>query len=240
MSDYKLKYDLHTHTTYSHGSGSILDNARVAHEKGMHMVGIADHGPGHLFYGIKIKDVPKMRADIEEARKLFPKLEIKLSVEANIASPSGILDLSEDEKKLFDYIIAGYHFGAFGDHPMKAFKMCLGSKFQAFSDKAYNTDVIVKALYENDIKLLTHPGDKIVVEMKEIARACAATGTLLEINDHHNGLSAENIEIAAKYNVYFVISSDAHAPQNVGNFDEALKRAEMVGLPLERIINLWN
>ena len=35
ISKYRMVYDHHTHTTYSHGKGSILDNARVAHEKGL-------------------------------------------------------------------------------------------------------------------------------------------------------------------------------------------------------------
>lgn len=238
--DYKLKYDLHTHTIYSHGKGNIFDNAKVAYEKGMHMIGIADHGPGHKFYGINLSDIENMREDIKQAELFFPKLEVKLSVEANIASPSGKLDLSEEEKELFDYIIAGYHYGAFGEKPMKAIKVCMGSFWKAMSDRTYNTDMIVKALYENDIKLLTHPGDKIDVDIKEVAKACAATGTLMEINNHHNGLSVEDLEIAANYNRYFVISSDAHVPENVGTFDEALKRAELIGLPLERIINLWS
>lgn len=240
MSAYKLKYDLHTHTTYSHGSGSILDNATIADAKGMHMLGIADHGPGHIFYGIKMSDVAKMRSDINEAKSLFPKLDIELSVEANIVNRSGALDLSKEDQKLFDYVIAGYHKGYFGEEPVRGFKVFLGSKINSFSDKTYNTDLVVKALYENDIKVLTHPGDKIEVDINEISKACAERGTLLEINNHHNGLSMTDIAIAAQYNVYFVISSDAHSPKDVGCFDVALKRAEAVGLALERIINLWN
>ena len=50
--DYELLYDLHTHTTYSHGKGSIEDNVREAFNQGLEFVAISDHGPGHLFYGI--------------------------------------------------------------------------------------------------------------------------------------------------------------------------------------------
>lgn len=49
--DYELLYDLHTHTTYSHGKGSIEDNVREAFNQGLEFVAISDHGPGHLFYG---------------------------------------------------------------------------------------------------------------------------------------------------------------------------------------------
>ena len=53
ISKYRMVYDHHTHTTYSHGKGSILDNARVAHEKGLKSIAITDHGPGNFLYGMK-------------------------------------------------------------------------------------------------------------------------------------------------------------------------------------------
>ena len=37
--DYELLYDLHTHTTYSHGKGSIEDNVREAFNQGLEFVG---------------------------------------------------------------------------------------------------------------------------------------------------------------------------------------------------------
>ena len=42
--DYELLYDLHTHTTYSHGKGSIEDNVREAFNQGLEFVAISDHG----------------------------------------------------------------------------------------------------------------------------------------------------------------------------------------------------
>ena len=38
--------------------------------------------------------------------------------------------------------------------------------------------------------------------------------------------------------VKFIINSDAHRAEDVGNFDISLKKAMEAGLPLERIINL--
>lgn len=238
--DYKLLYDLHTHTTYSHGKGSILDNAKEASRKGLKTLGIADHGPGHKFYGIKMSEFSNMREDIKKAKEAFPDLDIKLGVEANIVNESGHLDVGREDQKLFDYIIAGYHYGVLGEHPFKAVKMCIGGYIKVFSDKSYNTDVIVKTLYENDIKILTHPDDKIAVDINEVARACEKTNTMMEINSHHLSLRKESIIIAAEYGVKFVLSSDAHRPIFVGDVTEALKIAEAANLPLERIDNLWS
>ena len=48
----KILGDYHTHTTFSHGKGKVLDNALSAKEKGLAEIAIADHGFGHLLYGM--------------------------------------------------------------------------------------------------------------------------------------------------------------------------------------------
>ena len=60
VNKYRMIYDHHTHTVYSHGKGTIEDNVRVASEKGLSSIAITDHGPGHLTYGIKME---KYKAD---------------------------------------------------------------------------------------------------------------------------------------------------------------------------------
>ena len=49
---YRMTFDFHTHTTYSHGKGSIEDNVKEAIKKGLKAIAITDHGPGHLTYGL--------------------------------------------------------------------------------------------------------------------------------------------------------------------------------------------
>ena len=58
MNEYKMLFDYHTHTTFSHGKGSIEDNVKEAVKKGLKAIAITDHGPGHMTYGIKREDVP--------------------------------------------------------------------------------------------------------------------------------------------------------------------------------------
>ena len=41
----KLKYDLHTHTVWSHGKGTVEDNVKEAVKKGLNKIAITDHGP---------------------------------------------------------------------------------------------------------------------------------------------------------------------------------------------------
>ncbi len=77
---YKLLYDLHTHTTFSHGKGSIEDNVKVAIEKGLKAIAITDHGPGHLTYGIKREAIPIMRKQIDLLSKKYTEIKIYLGV----------------------------------------------------------------------------------------------------------------------------------------------------------------
>ena len=55
---WKMTYDIHTHTTFSHGKGSMEDNVKAAIEKGLSAVAISDHGPGHINYGFTKTDIP--------------------------------------------------------------------------------------------------------------------------------------------------------------------------------------
>ena len=91
---YRLVYDLHTHTTYSHGKGSVEDNVREAFNKNLDFIAISDHGPGHLFYGINRNEIVNMRNDIERMNVKYPKLNVKMSVEANIIKGGNGLDLT--------------------------------------------------------------------------------------------------------------------------------------------------
>ena len=93
LSKYMMVYDHHTHTTYSHGKGSILDNARVAHEKGLKSIAITDHGPGNFLYGMKMKLIPQMREDIRAAKAQYPDVKIFLGVEANTILKVPYLDV---------------------------------------------------------------------------------------------------------------------------------------------------
>lgn len=237
--NYKLTYDYHTHTIYSHGKGTVEDNVKAALELGLKGIGISDHGPGHLTYGVKRDKLCVMKNEIEELRKKYPQIEIFVSVEANIINCGNNLDVSEDEKQIFDYIIAGYHYGVRNGYCVKNW---LNEKlFKGRTDKKLklaNTAMVVDALHKNNIKILTHPGDKAEFDMNELAHTCAETGTLMEINTWHDHLTSAELDIVKKYDVNFAVCSDAHTPGRVGEVAAAIKKAFDAGIEPERIKNI--
>lgn len=242
---YRLSYDLHTHTTFSHGKGSIEDNVKSAVSRGLATIGISDHGPGHVTYGVKRSNISVMRVEVELLKPFYPEIEILLGVEANIINPSGKLDVSVEELKQFDYLLAGYHYGVFGEKPVQALglhaqNLILSGWFHRSTkkQKIRNTELMIRAIYENKIKILTHPGDKGVFDIGEIALACGEKGTLMEISTWHDWLTVEGIKQAAKTDARFVISSDAHTPERIGDCIGAVDRIKAAGLDFERVENL--
>ena len=243
---YRMSYDLHTHTTYSrglikpHGKGRTDQNVASAAASGLRGIAITDHGPGHAFYGIKWEDYPFQKEEILQVRHDYPNMDIFHSVEANIVESENYLDISKNDAEKFDFIIGGYHFGARDCHGIANWLASKGlmSKKRKEMLKRRNTRLVVNALDNNPLKILTHPGDKAEVDMNEVAAACERNHTLMEINNRHAFLSIEDIRTAMKYDVMFVISSDAHVPEAVGSFEAGLRRAVEAGLDLSRIANI--
>ncbi len=240
----RLRFDWHTHTVYSHGRGTIEENVQRASAMGLESIAITDHGPGHFGYGFKRRDIPEMREEIERLRKIYHDIRIYMSVEANVINESGELDVEPDEFKLYDFVIAGYHFGVLGKK--KADSLILHGRNLWSSRSAHypdsliekNTMLVVNALKKNKIVALTHPGDKGEIDLDAVCKACEDTGTWLEISNRHRQLTVEEIRRAARYDVKFVIGSDAHESVRVGMCENALSRVKKAGLDPGRVVNL--
>lgn len=257
VNGYRMMFDYHTHTTYSHGTirphgkGTVEENVQAAIERGLTELAISDHGPGHVFYGIKRNKIDDLRRDIDESQKKHPEIKLWMSCETNLVDTGNHLDVSPEEAKKFDFLIGGYHYGVPGCHSVQNWLLArrhyqmggdngLDMETSARYEKMreINTEMYIKALRENDLRILTHPGDKGPVDIREIAKVCAETDTWMEINTWHMHLTTEEIKIAMQEDVKFVISSDAHSPNRVGSYLKGLERAFEAGLDPERIVNI--
>lgn len=235
--NYKMIWDYHTHTTYSHGKGSVEDNIMEGVKRGLEEIAISEHGPGHLTYGVSMKRMKRIKEEIDSMQILYPEIKIRIGVEANITTKGNFLDVKPEDFGFFDFVLAGYHYGILGAFSAENF-IANRTNMRRSDLVVRNTDMVVKALHKNNIFMLTHPGDKGPFDIYELAKACEETDTLMEISNWHPYLDSEGIKIAAKTNVKFALSSDAHSPKRVGGFKIGLKRALDAGLDPERIVNI--
>lgn len=241
---WRIESDFHTHTVYSHGKGTIKENMEAARKKGLKILGIADHGPGHKGFGIKREDIFKMRREIDQLAKLFPDLEIKLGLEANISMTDGSLDVDDALIGSLDYLMAGYHYGTIGRPMTTSAKIHFYNYLSEFSNsferrvRIVNTKAVLRSMEHYDLFALTHPGAKAPVYMEEIIKGAIENDVLLEINNKHGHLNVEELRMAGEYGANCLIGSDAHRPGDIGQAEDALKRVEASGVDKELIVNL--
>lgn len=242
---YRLASDLHTHTRFSHGKGSIEDNVMAARGKGVMKIGISDHGYGHFVFGLTRKDTKLMRAETDRLGKAFPDMEILLGIEANIIAGSGNLDMKQEDFADFDYVIAGYHYGATGLNLVGNGMMTVENALFAHTGISSarlmrrNTDNMVNALESFHIDIVSHPWHKVDLDLLEIAVVCARRGTMIEINSGHlDTLTEEDLKTMALTDVKFILTSDAHTPGRVGDFAAGLTKFLAAGLDIGRITNI--
>lgn len=230
--------DYHTHTIYSHGKGTIEDNVKVAIEKNIKTIGISDHGYKHIAYGVKYDSIAKMREEIDKLNEKYKEIEILLGMECNILDDKGNIDLDDKIEGMLDYTMAGYHFGS----KPTCIKSALDHAFNYLKFKNwckdYNTNAVVNAIKNNNLFIVTHPGDKGDVYIEEVAKAAISKNTFLEINSHHGYLNVDQLNKIKNTGVEFVIGSDAHRPEHIGNFEKAIKIAEEAKLDFNLIKNI--
>lgn len=236
--------DYHTHTRYSHGKSTILENAIEAKNKGLKQIAITDHSYGHWNFGIKSKQLNKMRAECESATKQTG-VKVLLGVECNILGVSGKLDLKQSDALKFDVLLAGIHkfirYDKLYEWKKLLFNNLLVSKLGVKPSKELierNTMVYINAIKNNPIDILAHPCYDITVNAVEIAKCCRDYGTLFEIDARKTQLSDDEWTSVFNTGANFIISSDAHVAKNVGNFENALSLVKRLNLNENQIVNL--
>ncbi len=240
----KLKIDMHTHTTYSHGLNSIEEMVERAREIGLSGIVISDHGRSHPLYGVRKKNFAKMRAEIDALNAKYDDIDIYLSVESNVISADGTIDIQEEEKKYCDWIYAGYHYvfipKTFGDlfGFMGRNYLTMVLPFMKKRTREVNTRCYLAMMDKYDLKMITHPGDKCPIDVDAVAKKAAERDVILEINPRHSHLNAEELKIAMKYDGKFAINSDAHRKSALGQVEKGINNAELAGVPVKRIVNM--
>ena len=91
-----LTKDLHTHTLYSHGKGTPEENVLAAISCGLKSVAVSEHGPGHMFFGVRGRKLGHLRREMDRLKaKYSDKIEVLFGIESNLVG-YGLTDIPKD------------------------------------------------------------------------------------------------------------------------------------------------
>lgn len=239
----ELTADYHTHTPYSHGKNTVLENAVRAKELGLQAVAITDHGFSHPIFGIRRRQVPSLVRECREAERVTG-IPVLVGIESNIRGVSGLCDLAPSDYDDFDIYLAGIHLVIRYEH-LSDWKIGYGNwlrkKLGMRPSPSYvrdTTRAFINAVEKNPIDIITHLCFQCNADVEEVAKCCRDNGTYLEISGKKPHLSDEELALAAATGVHFVLDSDAHAVDRIGDVALALEQVRRVGIPEELIDNV--
>ena len=225
-----LKGDLHTHTNLTDGVASLEDMVAAAVRRGYEYYAITDHAPNLVFQRMTDE---KMLAQRDQVRALDAPLDLLHGTELNIA-PDGSVDWDE---------------ASFGGQGLTGFDLCVASVHSHFDQpRAEMTRRFVTACENPRVNIIGHPTTRRIgrrppgdVDFGELFRACARTGTALEINasPQRLDLPSDHIRAARDAGVVFAIDSDAHSVADQGNMPYGVGTAQRGWLTDDDVINTW-
>ena len=237
--------DYHTHTIYSrhnHGKGTVLENASVAADKGLKQIAITDHGFNHEFFGIKRKNIPQLHEDILNAKEITG-VDILLGVESNLISLDGDVDIKEEDFDDLDILLMGYHRLVTTNTLKDKFLLNWANAF----DKAFrpskerinrNTTAFLKALDKYPIDVITHLNYGFQTDTIAVAKMAKQKGVYVELNGKRINFTDEEIEIMVSEGIKFIVNSDAHRPENVGEVNNGMNLVYRHNIPLSQVANI--
>lgn len=237
--------DYHTHTQYSrhgHGKGSVLENAGVAADKGLKQIAITDHGFNHLTYGVRRRDIPAVKEDILNAKEVTG-VDILLGVEANLISRDGDVDVKEEDYEFLDVLLMGHHrmvkMSNMKDFMTLNMVNMFNSPFAPSAERLNrNTTAFLKALDKYPIDVITHLNYGFPTDTLAVARMAKQKGVYVELNGKRINFTDQELDIMASEGVKFILGSDAHRPERVGECNNGMNLIYRLGIPVSQVVNL--
>ena len=230
----KLLADLHTHSKYSrlgHGKNNIEEMAIAANEIGLVEIGITDHGYSHFFRTTKNK-LKQARKIVDEINA-WSKTKVLLGIEADIIREDGTLDIDNETLSMLDILIVGYHRMTFTD-----FAGFFGNVKKTDRARKKCTNAFINAIRKYPVTIVSHLDSVLTTDLYEIGKVCRERGTMVEINNRHTKWTEKQMADLIDSGCMFVVSSDAHSRNMVGEIDRAIDYIRKYNIPSERVVNI--
>jgi DNA polymerase (family X) len=225
VQEKEIRGDLHTHTNLTDGVASLEEMIRQAEPKGYAYYAVTDHAPNLIMQRMTDE---KMLAQRAQLAALASSMVLLHGTELNIA-PDGSVDWDEDFLSGFDMCVASVH-----------------SHFDA--GRRAMTKRFIVACENPRVNIIGHPLTRKIgrrppvdVDLGELFRACARTGTALEVNASpaRLDLPGDYIKQAKDAGVKFAIDTDAHSFGDLENMKYGVGTAQRGWLTSADVINTW-
>jgi DNA polymerase (family 10) len=223
-----VRGDLHTHTDLTDGVAPLEEMVQAAAARGYAYYAVTDHAPE---LSMEQMTDDKALAQRERVRELDGKhrgMRLLHGTELNIG-PDGDVDWPPDFLAGFDLCVASVH-SHFG----------LG--------RAAMTRRLVRACENRYVNVIGHPTTRMIgrrpgidADWDEVFRACARTGTALEVNAQPDRLDLrdEDIARARELGASFVIDTDAHSVPHLDFLRYGVGTARRGWLTKDDVVNTW-
>ena len=195
-----MRGDFHMHSDWTDGGYPIEEVARAAKAKGYEYMLLTDHSQSlRIAGGLSAEKLLKQRAIVDKLNRTLKPFRVLLGTEMEIL-PDGSLDYDDSVLSQLDVVVAAVH---------SAFKQ----------PKTQMTERIISAIRNPYVNIIAHPTGRLLgarepyeVDLDEVAKEAARTGTALEINAQAKrmDLSDAQAKRAKELGAQLVVSTDAH------------------------------
>jgi DNA polymerase (family 10) len=226
-----LRGELHGHTTWSDGTGSVMEMAEAARQRGYRYWGVTDHSVGlGVVQGVDGERLRRQRQEIDAANDHFAKQGVDFRLlqgsEVEILA-DGTLGLPDDVLATLDVAVASIHSAQ-------------------RQDRETITARCLKAVYNPHIDILGHPTSRLLgsrppteLDVERVLQACAETGTVVEINANPARLDLNDVYArrAVELGCKIAINCDAHATDGMEILEYGIATARRAWLTAADVIN---
>lgn len=222
-----LRGDLHTHTSASDGHNTIREMALAARKSGLDYIAITDHSR-HLTiaHGLDPQRIARQLAEIDALQSELKGITLLKGAEVDILE-DGTLDLPDSILQQLDIVIAAVH-----------------GQFEL--PRRRQTERILRALDNQHVRLLAHPGGRLIgtrkpieVDMLRLMRKASARNVALELNAQPARLDLDDVmcRMARDEGVLVSINSDAHSSADFTNLRYGIGQARRGWLTAADVVN---
>lgn len=226
-----IKGDMHMHSTFTDGSGSVEEMAIAARGLGLSYIALTDHTQNVCTVG-GMNDIEFLRywdyidEFNDKLRREGILFRVLKGVEVDILENGG-LDLTDETLSHADWVIASIHFG----------KRQARSRIHARYMDAFKNPYV---------DVIAHPTgrmigieDEIDVDIDFLCENARKYQKCLELNSQPRrlDLKLDYLRIAQKAEIPIVISTDSHSPEQLSYLQYGVQQAFRAGLTRWDVLN---